>query len=88
MEATDAELLLRIGCRISEIRRENGQTQEQLAAAYPCSPRYVQVVEQGQKNVSVLVLARFARVLDVPLEALFVRPRTLARNPGRPKKST
>jgi transcriptional regulator with XRE-family HTH domain len=56
--------------RVRRARRAKGITQEQLALAANLDRSFVSGFERGEFNVSILVLAKLARVLDVDLGAL------------------
>lgn len=58
------EFVLKVTRRISEIRREKGITQEELASRLGTATRNVQRIEAGQ-NVTLHTLAKIANALDV-----------------------
>lgn len=49
-------------------------TQEELAFEAQIDLTYVGGIERGRRNPSLLVMARIARALSVPLTKLFVEP--------------
>jgi transcriptional regulator with XRE-family HTH domain len=67
-------VLRRFGRRFAEIRVARGLTQERLAERARVSVRYVQMIESGGENLSILVAARFSNLLQVPLAELFSLP--------------
>lgn len=80
-----AAILKNVGYRISEIRRERKLTQEILATKADVTLKYIQRVESGSENLTLLSLVRFANILEKDLAA-FLLPATLVpRRPGRPK---
>ncbi|WP_018758525.1 helix-turn-helix domain-containing protein [Paenibacillus terrigena] len=68
---TDKEVLLRVGARIRELRKEKGLTQEALGEKGGFHFSYVGQVERGEKNVALLNLAKIAEALDVDISQLF-----------------
>ena len=71
MRGTQDETYLRhIAQRIREQRQAKGMSRRELAEAAGLSDRYVTQVESGRGNVSVLVLRKLARALDVSMEHL------------------
>lgn len=64
MEFDEAQARLRLGQVIRARRIELKISQEQLAFEAGLSATYCSQVECGHKNVTVLVLAKIARVLD------------------------
>jgi transcriptional regulator with XRE-family HTH domain len=52
------------------VRRAKGLSQEELAHAANMDRSYVSGLERGEFNVSLLALARLARVLGVRVETL------------------
>ena len=69
-EAQDTVYLGRLGERVRAWRTENGVTRKALAAASGVSERYLAQLEAGQGNMSVLLLRRVARAMNVPVEHL------------------
>lgn len=66
--------LLTLGARVQGLRHERGLTLQQLAAAAEVSVSMLSSVERGQKAPTVLVLARIADGLGVPLAELVAQP--------------
>src|SRR5947207_2723086 len=64
-------LLKRVGTRLRRARHAKGLSQEAVALAAGMDRSYVSGLERGEFNVSVLALARIARVTGVPLATLF-----------------
>lgn len=74
-----------LGQRVIELRREKGLTQQELAERMEIDPRDLRRVEAGD-NVTVHMLVRLARALDVHIRDLFQPPRSRQRRrPGRPR---
>jgi transcriptional regulator with XRE-family HTH domain len=80
-------ILKDFGRRVAELRKARGWRQVDLAQAMGCSPNYVQDVERGEENLTILSLADLAGVLGVEPEALLDEPQSSEpRRPGRPRK--
>lgn len=86
VERRDRDLLRAVGRRVAELRAARGLTQEQFAEAYGASAKYIQLVELGEQNLTLITLAKLARSLKVEPRDLLVHPRSLAANPGRPPR--
>lgn len=82
----DRKLLRRVGRRIAELRAESGDTQEAFAERYGTSVKYVQAIESGRENLTLLTLRDVAKTLDTTLEDLLVPPKSLVARRGRPPK--
>ncbi|MEN5051349.1 helix-turn-helix transcriptional regulator [Brevundimonas naejangsanensis] len=67
-----------VGSNVRERRNQLGMTQNQLAASAGLGRTYLGGIEKGQRNPSLLVLARLAEVLGVDLPDLLA-PVTGAR---------
>jgi len=63
-------LLKRVGTRLRRARKAKGLSQEALALAAGMDRSYVSGLERGEFNVSLLALARLARVTGVRLAEL------------------
>ena len=56
---------------MKEIRLAKGVSQEALAAAADLHRTYVSSVERGERNVSIVNIARLADALNVPIREFF-----------------
>lgn len=75
------------GRRVAELRRDRGWTQSELAEQWGVSLGYVQLVEGGRENLTIVSLSLLAGVLKVRPAALLQPPKARPiRRPGRPKK--
>lgn len=54
------------------LRQSRRMTQEELAFEAQIDLTYVGGIERGRRNPSLLVMARIARALSVPITKLFV----------------
>jgi transcriptional regulator with XRE-family HTH domain len=64
------DLRVVIGRNIRRLREEQRLAQDELAHRAEIHTTYLSGVENGRRNITVLVLERIARALDVPPEAL------------------
>ncbi|MGN7360400.1 helix-turn-helix domain-containing protein [Paenibacillus sp. SAF-054] len=71
---TDKDILLRVGARIRELRKEKGLTQEALGEKGGFHFSYIGQIERGEKNVALLNLAKIAEALGVDISQLFTQP--------------
>jgi len=55
------------------IRLEKKLTQEKVAEAADLHPNYVSSVERGERNISIINIARIAVALGVGMEALVAK---------------
>jgi transcriptional regulator with XRE-family HTH domain len=67
----DKEVLKLVGARIRALRKEKGLSQESLGEKGGFHFSYIGQIERGEKNVSLLNIARIADALDVNLIQLF-----------------
>jgi XRE family aerobic/anaerobic benzoate catabolism transcriptional regulator len=67
---TETLYLSRLGERVRAWRAEHGMTRKTLAGASGVSERYLAQLEAGEGNISVLLLRRVARAMNVPVETL------------------
>lgn len=66
----DKKFLRCLGQIIRDARKQKGMTQEALSEIAGVSAKYLSEVEQGQSNVTVLLLRRVSRALKLELCAL------------------
>ena len=65
------DVKLKIGQRIKELRKEIRISQEALALKAEVDRTYVTDVENGRRNVSVEILERLIKALDVSIAVFF-----------------
>lgn len=65
-----AELAVKIGKRIRELRTKAKLSQEQVAERADISEKHIGDIERGNVNVSIVILERIAKALDAGLEEL------------------
>lgn len=80
---TPSRVIVRVGRRVAELRRERGWSQERFAEKLGTSVQWASRVEAGV-NVTIETLCKLARVLDVELTDLFIPP--APEPPRRPRK--
>ena len=80
-----AAILKNVGYRISEMRRERMMTQDVLATRADVTLKYIQRVESGSENLTLLSLVRFANILEKDLSEFLLPAVIVVRKPGRPK---
>jgi transcriptional regulator with XRE-family HTH domain len=68
-----------VGKNVRRFRRQKGLTQEQLAFDAEIDLTYVGGIERGKRNPSLMVMARIAEALSVPLTKLIADWSSLAR---------
>jgi XRE family aerobic/anaerobic benzoate catabolism transcriptional regulator len=69
-DITDGDYLKFLGDQVRRARTRRGMTRKLLARDSGVSMRYLAQLESGKGNISILLLHRIARALDVPLEVL------------------
>jgi len=65
------DILALVGGRIRSLRKERGMSQEKLGEKGGFHYSYIGQIERGEKNISLLNLAKIAEALDVSLSQLF-----------------
>ncbi|MFH1342778.1 MAG: helix-turn-helix transcriptional regulator [Pseudomonadota bacterium] len=61
-----------VGKNVRKYRLQKGLTQEELAFEAKIDLTYVGGIERGKRNPSLIVMARIANALSVPLAKLIV----------------
>jgi transcriptional regulator with XRE-family HTH domain len=74
-----------VGRRVAELRVAAALTQDALGVRLGVSLRYVQRMEAGEENLSLVSLHHLAKILRVPVSALFEAPHTSKPRVGRPR---
>lgn len=69
-DSNSHEILEAIGHRILSLRNENGWTQEELGERAKCHRTHISRIEDGQRNHSLISLARIAKAFDLTLSKL------------------
>jgi DNA-binding XRE family transcriptional regulator len=85
-----AQVKTHVGARISELRRRQGSSQEQLADRLDVTTQWLSRVENGHENLTIETLTRIANALSVQVVELFSDadpgPKLPARVPRRDGK--
>jgi CheY-like chemotaxis protein/DNA-binding XRE family transcriptional regulator len=74
------------GANVRTWRRRRGISQEQLAERANLHRTYVTDIERGARNVSLEIIERLARALEVQLAVLFTAPEALPLLVGDPRR--
>lgn len=61
----------KFGFKVKEIRKSKGLSQEKLALKAEIDRTYLPSIEKGERNVSITVVERLAKALDVKISAFF-----------------
>lgn len=72
-----------LGARITTLRKSRGMTQAELARAIGVSPQAVFAYELGERRISVLVLAKLAKIFSTPVGDLVGMSKPLHERKGR-----
>ena len=64
------DIKLRFGKRVRELRYAKGMSQEKLAEIADIDRTYITGIENGRRNVSITILEKLAKALDVSLSVL------------------
>lgn len=72
MNYIEEEILAKIGAKIASRRKQLKLTQEDLAYDADIDRTYVGYVENGKQNITISMLIKFARALDLELKDFFV----------------
>lgn len=65
------DINIRFGRRIKELRLRQNISQEELAFRCQLSKNYVSDVERGTRNITLKVVEKFSKGLQVPIAYLF-----------------
>ena len=65
-----ADILVRFGLRVRELRKERGYSQESFAAACELDRTYIGGIERGERNVALRNIETIADTLGITLSTL------------------
>lgn len=65
------DIKLKIGQRIKELREKAEMSQKDLAYTADLDRSYIASIENGQRNVSIINIAKIANALNVTLKEFF-----------------
>lgn len=66
-----SDIRVEFGAHLRKIRLQRGISQEALAEAAELHRTYVSSVERGERNISLLNIARLAEALDTQIRDFF-----------------
>src|SRR5512137_2075739 len=69
--APEADFLSALGKRVREVRNRRGMTRKVTARDADVSERHLAQLESGEGNVSIVLLRRIAKALNMSLVELF-----------------
>ncbi|WP_254796794.1 helix-turn-helix transcriptional regulator [Sulfitobacter albidus] len=72
-DLTKQALIERLARRVRDVRRQKGLPRRVLSERSGVSPRYLAQLEAGEGNISIALLERVARALDVEIETLIAK---------------
>jgi transcriptional regulator with XRE-family HTH domain len=73
------DLLQAISSNVKKLRKTREWSQQELADRSELSRRMVQMIEQGENNVSLAVVCRLAEAFDLPFQELVAAPKPNGR---------
>jgi transcriptional regulator with XRE-family HTH domain len=65
------EVQKRLGKRVADLRRKKGFSQEGFAHECGFHRSYMGAVERGEKNITIAMIEKIAKALDLGLSELF-----------------
>jgi transcriptional regulator with XRE-family HTH domain len=65
------DIRIRFGRNLKKLRQEKGWSQETLAEFADIDRTYIQGIESGKRNVSIVLIERLARVFGLSVSELF-----------------
>jgi transcriptional regulator with XRE-family HTH domain len=60
------------GIKLRALRIAKNMSQEKLALEAGLDRTYIPSIEQGKRNVSIEVIAKLAKALDIPMTEFFI----------------
>lgn len=76
-------LISRVARRVREVRKQRGMPRRVLSELSAVFPRYLAQLEAGEGNISIALLERVARALEIPIEALIAQESPCGREAQR-----
>ena len=65
------DIKIRFGLKVKQYRKSKGLSQEKLANLAEIDRTYLPTIEKGERNVSIEVVERLAKALNVKIIDLF-----------------
>jgi transcriptional regulator with XRE-family HTH domain len=69
---TTEEILVIIGKNIRKLRKSKNWSQADLALIVGMHKSYIGAIEKGRRNISLIKIARFAKVFEIKIDELIV----------------
>ncbi len=70
-DTPEKRLIPAFGKRLRQLRKERKLSQERLALIADCNPAYIGMVERGEKAISLRVIEKICRAMEIPPAELF-----------------
>lgn len=64
------DIKIRVGRRIRELRQEKGWSQEKLASLADLDRTYIPGIENGKRNISIVIIEKIAKVYNQSISEL------------------
>jgi len=65
------EIKQKFGIKLKQLRLEKGISQESLSLIAGLDRTYIPSIEKGKRNVSITVIEKLAKALDIPISRFF-----------------
>jgi len=65
------DIKAKFGARIKQLRERRGWSQDELARRAGLNSSYVGRIERAERNITLKVVEKLAKALNVPVKALF-----------------
>lgn len=66
-----ADVLVKFGERVRDLRKERGLSQEELAFKADLHRTYIGMIERAEKNITLVNVEKLANALNVDIKELF-----------------
>lgn len=67
----DNEILIKFGCRLKELRKAKGFSQEAFAHEIGVDRTYIGKIERAERNISLKTIGKIAKALNIEPKELF-----------------
>ncbi|MGD9976513.1 MAG: helix-turn-helix domain-containing protein [Bacteroidales bacterium] len=64
---TKSDILVKLGNRVKELRKELGISQEELASRANLHRTYIGMIERAEKNITLINIEKIADALEVEI---------------------
>ena len=65
------DIKIKFGMKLKKLRLQKGLSQEALAFTANLDRTYIPSIEKGERNVSITVLEKLAKALDISIKDFF-----------------